>query len=587
MTLPSKEQFTGSGITEQGFKTAQNQLIDHIAEEIATNEFVNNGINNVNMMWFFDPYYEKNGNKLYFKPKGRNGGATDPCFYIRATKYPNFNISLQDFLAQLPSARFVTSPLGVTGCIEFIDDDVLYINHENNSFSFGSRYTLDVRPNSTILIHNNYDEIGRCTEESRIMYELSKNNINASEKTRDYNTNQMWLNDPYYEKNGNDLYFKLKTFENSGNAFYMRDNRYGNVSLSLASIDTSLLSTMPVGRNNVTSPLGVTGCYKITASEQIYFDFNAGNLVFGNRLRLGKNIVLIANNYTEVGRCIEEQRILYELSKRENEALEKKLTAQIVAGSVLDNRLDDTVKAVAHRGYSVEAPENTLPAYILAKKKGYSYAETDIQFTSDNIPVLLHDDTIDRTSNGAGNIAQMTFDQVRQYDFGSWFDPKFAGTKIPSLHEFLQLCHRLAIHPYLEIKKDKLITSAQSQLLADMVRNAGLKGKVTYISFSIESLTMIKEYDPFARLGYLEFPSVVNTNLAETLKTNTNEVFMDSEAVSVGADVANRILAKDMKLEVWTLNDASLVKKYVDMGVSGITTDVLNIRQILNEIDGV
>lgn len=80
------------------------------------------------------------------------------------------------------------------------------------------------------------------------------------------------------------------------------------------------------------------------------------------------------------------------------------------------------------------------------------------------VPVLLHDDTIDRTSDGTGNITKMTFDAVRQYDFGSWFSTEFTGTKIPSLEEFLQLCHKLAIHPYIEIKQAMMITPERVEI---------------------------------------------------------------------------------------------------------------------------
>lgn len=94
------------------------------------------------------------------------------------------------------------------------------------------------------------------------------------------------------------------------------------------------------------------------------------------------------------------------------------------------NPLDANVKAVIHRGYSLTAPENTFPAYTLAIEKGVSYVECEMLFTSDNVPVLLHDTTIDRTSNGTGAISELTLSYVKGLDFGSWKDVKYANTNI-------------------------------------------------------------------------------------------------------------------------------------------------------------
>lgn len=255
--------------------------------------------------------------------------------------------------------------------------------------------------------------------------------------------------------------------------------------------------------------------------------------------------------------------------------------------TLIENRLDDTVKAIAHRGYSSAAPENTLPAYVLAKKKGYSYAETDINFTIDEVPVLLHDDTIDRTSDGEGNITQLTFEQVRQYDFGSWFNSSFAGTKIPSLEEFLQLCHRLAIHPYLEIKQAMTITPERSQKLAQIVKSCGLKGRVTYISFNYDALVAIKAYDPYARLGYLGGLTNEFSDQTNALKSGQNEVFADVWYPGVTKALTDYALSLDVPVEVWTMNASGDVLPYVNLGVSGITTDTLNVRKILNESEGI
>lgn len=91
----------------------------------------------------------------------------------------------------------------------------------------------------------------------------------------------------------------------------------------------------------------------------------------------------------------------------------------------------------AHRGANTQCPENTVPAFEEAVRQGAAMIEFDVRFTKDRQMVILHDWTVDRTSNGHGKIDELTFEQVRALDFGAWKNEKFAGTKIPTLDETL------------------------------------------------------------------------------------------------------------------------------------------------------
>ena len=242
---------------------------------------------------------------------------------------------------------------------------------------------------------------------------------------------------------------------------------------------------------------------------------------------------------------------------------------------------DEVVKGVAHRGYSSVAPENTLPAYRLAKEKGFFYVETDVSFTSDGVPVCLHDATIDRTSNGTGNINSLTWAQVQTYDFGSWKSADYAGTKIPSLEQFLVLCRNIALHPYIELKNSATYTESQIQSIVDMVEACGLKGKVTYISFSSTYLGYVKAYDASARLGYLV--STMNStaiSTAQGLQTTSNEVFIDTSAT--GSTAVSLCKAAHLPMEVWTIDSASTIKG-LDPYITGVTSNELIAGRILYE----
>lgn len=243
---------------------------------------------------------------------------------------------------------------------------------------------------------------------------------------------------------------------------------------------------------------------------------------------------------------------------------------------------DANVLSVNHRGYSIEAPENTLPAYVLSKVKGFNYVETDVSFTSDGVAMLLHDATIDRTSNGSGTLANMTYAQVRQYDFGSWKNAKYAGTKIPTLEEFLYLCKSIMLHPYIELKSNGNYTQAQIESIVDMVKSYGMNGKVSYISFSSTYLGYVKDYDGEARLGFLSSPKVADLSICQGLKTNNNSVFYDVSYYNsaITQAICNAFMDEDIPIEAWTVDSASdmlQLNKYV----SGITSNNLIAGKVL------
>ena len=236
------------------------------------------------------------------------------------------------------------------------------------------------------------------------------------------------------------------------------------------------------------------------------------------------------------------------------------------------------VKAVAHRGYSSEAPENTLPAYRLAKKKGFEYVECDVSFTADNVAVLLHDATIDRTSNSTGNISDLTFETVRSIDFGSWTNEASAGTVIPTFEEFILLCRNIGLRPYVELKAG---TEAQIKSLVGIVARHGMLKETTWISFNADYLRYIRDCDGKARLGFTVEAVTANVIAAVMeLQNYENEVFIDSHSYT-DAEV-NLCLEAATSLEVWTVNSAKTIQN-MSPYVSGVTSDSQHAGSVLYE----
>lgn len=140
------------------------------------------------------------------------------------------------------------------------------------------------------------------------------------------------------------------------------------------------------------------------------------------------------------------------------------------------------VHVCGHRGYSLHFPENTMPAFQAAKACGATTVEIDVMLTADAEPIILHDLTVDRTTDGHGFAADLTLDEVRGLDAGARFDPRFAGTKVPTLAEVLDWARREEMGLVLEIKEAERPDLAVDRV-AELLEAAGAADRVLVIGF--------------------------------------------------------------------------------------------------------
>lgn len=233
----------------------------------------------------------------------------------------------------------------------------------------------------------------------------------------------------------------------------------------------------------------------------------------------------------------------------------------------------ETVKSVNHRGYNTGAPENTLKAFKMSAEKGFKYVECDVRFTSDGVPVLLHDETVDRTSNGSGTIASMTFEQARALDFGQ-------GQRIPSFVEFIALCKALGLHAYVELKTSD--SSALNKVIY-AIRANGMQEHVTIISFDVNTLKAVQELDGKVRLGLVMngLDDVRKMELRQ-LKNGDNEVFADIAFSNVNDDVVTYLINNNIPLEVWTVNNVSKIEG-MNPYITGVTSDYVHAGDVLSD----
>ena len=264
--------------------------------------------------------------------------------------------------------------------------------------------------------------------------------------------------------------------------------------------------------------------------------------------------------------------------------------------SMLNSSLENYL-AISHRGYMPEAPENTLPGYKCAKQHGFDYSETDVLFTSDNVPVCIHDDTINRTAlNADGTVISetirvdsLTLTEIEQYDFSRITKntkPDYPFTKIPTLKEFLTLCRNIGLHPYIELKVS--FSTEQINIICDTVREVGLIGKVTYISYSANNLKLVKDNYPICRLGLLSDRTDQNTvNTAAALKNEYNYVFLNINYSFLTQSVVTMCKTAGIRLETWVTafssNETAEKILALDPYINGVTANALNAKTIIYE----
>lgn len=265
------------------------------------------------------------------------------------------------------------------------------------------------------------------------------------------------------------------------------------------------------------------------------------------------------------------------LGARLNETGEKFDQLEKDVGSVVEEQesirlADRFLRMVAHRGASKYAPENTIPAYKAAIDAGYWGVETDIQLTKDGTWVLIHDDTIDRTSDGTGTVRNMTFSEVRAFDYGyKTRGAMWKYTKIPNLDEFLKIVRLGRVIPYIEIKGEGY-TDTQIQSLLKKIDSYGMLREVVLLSFSLANLKKVRYYNQETTLGY-----VVNT-VTETVCKDAKALknaFVDAKSSGIDKDVVDMAKKYGLRVEAWTVDTSEENRRLAALGIKGMTTNVM------------
>lgn len=224
---------------------------------------------------------------------------------------------------------------------------------------------------------------------------------------------------------------------------------------------------------------------------------------------------------------------------------------------------------IAHRGASRYAPENTLAAIRLALDHGAPAVECDVQRTTDGQLVIIHDQTVDRTTDGRGPVAVHTLADLRRLDAGRWFAPAFAGERIPMLDEVLEVAAGRALLT-LEIKNGPTFYEGIEQQVLEAIRRRGMEEDVLLISFDHESLRRVRALSPRIATGILyaarlvDGPGAAHAAGADALSISWDYITEDVVSGGHGASLG---------VFVWTVDDEDMVRHCLALGVDGITSN--------------
>ncbi|MFJ9677521.1 glycerophosphodiester phosphodiesterase [Streptomyces sp. NPDC101194] len=242
---------------------------------------------------------------------------------------------------------------------------------------------------------------------------------------------------------------------------------------------------------------------------------------------------------------------------------------------------------VAHRGASAYAPENTLAAVDKADALGFDWVENDVQFTKDGVLVVVHDTDLRRTTDveevfpdrAPWAVKDFTAAEIARLDAGSWFGPQFAGTRVPTLKQYLDRIERNHQKLLLEIKSPELYPGIEKETLRVLGQKGWLdrdhvRNRLVIQSFGADSVKKVHQRRPDVTTGFLGTPAVADLPSYAAFTDQINPSY-----TSISADYVKAVHAlkgahgKKLQVNTWTVNDAANATRVAGFGVDGIITN--------------
>lgn len=221
---------------------------------------------------------------------------------------------------------------------------------------------------------------------------------------------------------------------------------------------------------------------------------------------------------------------------------------------------------IAHRGASSYAPENTIAAFDLAVEMGARHLELDVHTTSDGHVVVIHDDAVDRTTNGSGPVASHSLAALARLDAGSWFQGSFAGARIPTFSDVLER-YKGRAHLHTEIKGR---SHGLTQRTVDLIRRHGMTDQATITSFQRVRLEETRAYARELPAGWL-IPEATDAVVKEARAMGLSQLC--PKASTVTPALVERLHAEGFVVRAWGVATEDLMRQVVQAGADGMTVN--------------
>lgn len=234
------------------------------------------------------------------------------------------------------------------------------------------------------------------------------------------------------------------------------------------------------------------------------------------------------------------------------------------------------LEIIAHRGFSAIAPENTLAAFAAALEQGANSVEFDLQLSADGVPVVIHNPTLEKTTGTPGSVTDKTLKELKNLDAGAWFAPKFAGEKIPTLSETLEILKPLNKHIYLDVKPHCQWSDSQVNDLVNLLIEQNWQKKCIVSSFNPQFVEQVRQTNAGLNLGYI----VANaddyqTELAKAVNQGNSVMISEYHLLLKNPDLVEQSRNQGVDIVVWTVDDPDDFEALLEIGIRRIVTNSL------------